>query len=105
MARGKDRESALEAVEAAEAVLRAGSRARLDRGIRRAVALSAQQEDAGTPPRRVAGRGDPQAQPRMAVRELPFREGLFEPFLEAVEKARSGPLLTIGGPARLGVRA
>ena len=29
----------------------------------------------------------------LAVRDLPFREGLFTPFLEAVERARSGPLL------------
>jgi predicted exporter len=31
-----------------------------------------------------------------ATRELPFREGLFVPFLDAVERARAGALLDIG---------
>ena len=30
-----------------------------------------------------------------AQRELPFREGLFAPFLAAVERSRTGPLLTM----------
>lgn len=37
-----------------------------------------------------------------AVRDLPFREGLFSPFLDAVARARSGPLLepeNLGGSA------
>jgi len=32
---------------------------------------------------------------QFATRDLPFREGLFAPFLEAVEQTRAGPLLTV----------
>jgi predicted exporter len=31
-----------------------------------------------------------------ATREVPFREGVFAPFLDAVERTRTGPLLDIG---------
>ena len=67
----------------------------MDCGIRGALSLSAQQE---TQERRRAALPDAGTLKRnldLAVRDLPFREGLFTPFLEAVERARSGPLLQL----------
>ncbi len=95
VARGNDRETALEASESAAVWLREA----VERGWiagydvpshylpskktqeRRRAALP----DAGTLKRNLD----------LAVRDLPFREGLFTPFLEAVERARSGPLLQL----------
>ena len=92
--RGKDREAALEAAEAAETAL---SQA-VERGWIASYDTPARYlPSAKTQERRRAALPDAQALRRnlaLATRESPFREGLFEPFVQAVEKARSGPLLT-----------
>src|SRR6185436_4355449 len=94
VARGKDREAALEAVEAAELMLRQA----LERGWIAGYDTPARYlPSAKTQERRRAALPDTPTLRRnleLAARELPFREGLFEPFVQAVEKARSGPLLT-----------
>jgi predicted exporter len=95
VARGKDRESALEAVEVAETVLRQA----VERGwIAGYDAPSRYLPSTKTQERRRAALPDAATLRHgldVALRELPFREGLFEPFIEAVGKARSGPLLAI----------
>ena len=95
VARGKDRESALEAVEAAEVVLRQA----IERGwIAGYDAPSRYLPPGKTQERRRAALPDATTLRHnldVALRELPFREGLFEPFLEAVNRARSGPLLSV----------
>ena len=94
VARGKDRESALEAVEAAEVLLRQaverGWIAGYDAPSRYLPSLKTQERRRAALPDATTLRHNLD----MALRELPFREGLFEPFVEAVGKARSGPLLT-----------
>ena len=94
VARGKDRESALEAIESAEPVLR---QAVERRWIARYDIAARYLPSARTQERRRAALPDPSTLRHnldLATRELPFRQGLFEPFLQAVEKARTGPLLT-----------
>src|SRR6185436_19028004 len=94
VARGKDREAALESVEAGEGVLRQA----VERGWIAGYDTPARYSPSGkTQERRRAALPDAPTLRRnleAATRELPFREGLFEPFVQAVEKARSGPLLT-----------
>jgi predicted exporter len=96
VARGKDRESALEAVEGADAWLRLA----VERGwIAGYDVPSHYLPSTKTQERRRAALPDAATLKRnldLALRELPFREGLFAPFLEAVARARSGPLLTVG---------
>jgi len=95
IARGRDRESALEASEAAGAWLREtvgrGWIAGYDLPSNYLPSRKTQQSrraalpDATTLARNLD----------LALRDVPFREGVFAPFLEAVERARTGPLLTI----------
>jgi predicted exporter len=97
IARGKDREIALEASEAAGAWLREavgrGWIAGYDVPSNYLPSGKTQQSrrvalpDAATLARNL----------KLALRDSPFREGLFPPFLEAVERARTGPLLTMEG--------
>jgi predicted exporter len=93
-ARGKDRESALETIEAAEGLLLEavgrGWIAGYDTPARYLPSMKAQAERRAALPDRATLRGNLE----IAARDLPFREGLFEPFVEAVAKARSGRLLT-----------
>ena len=93
--RGKDREGALEAAEAAGSWLRQA----VERGWVAGYDLpSLYLPSVKTQERRRAALPDPPTLARnleVAQRDLPFREGLFAPFLAAVERARTGPLLTM----------
>ena len=93
--RGADRESALEAAEAAEELLRQA----VERGWIAGYDLPSHYlPGRKTQERRRTALPDAQTLKRnldLSLRGLPFRDGLFAPFLEAVERARSGPLLTI----------
>jgi predicted exporter len=95
IARGRDRETALEASEAAGVWLRQA----IDRGWIAGHDLpSLYLPSRKTQERRRAALPDPPTLARnleLAQRDLPFREGLFAPFLETVERARTGPLLTM----------
>lgn len=95
IARGKDRESALEASEAAAAWLRLA----VERGwIAGFDVPSNYLPSRKTQESRRAALPDAEMLKRnldLALRDSPFREGLFAPFLEAVERARSGALLQI----------
>ena len=106
VARGRDREDALKAAEAADAWLRQS----VERGAIAGYDVPSRYlPGRKTQERRRAALPDAATLKRnldVALRELPFREGLFGPFLEAVERARSGPLLTmesLGGSA-LGIK-
>jgi predicted exporter len=94
IARGKDRESALEASESAavwlQQSLERGSVAGYDVPSRYLPSTRTQE-------RRRAALPDAETLKRnldLATRDLPFREGLFTPFLESVERTRTGSLLT-----------
>jgi predicted exporter len=95
IAHGKDRETALEAAEAADAWLRQA----VERGWIGGYDLPSHYlPSRKTQERRRAALPDQATLARnleLAQRDLPFREGLFAPFLEAVERARAGPLLTL----------
>lgn len=94
VARGKDRESALEAAEGAETTLR--------RGVERGWIAGYDVPSRYLPSRRTqelrrAALPETETLRRnldIALRDSPFREDLFAPFLAAVARARSGPLLT-----------
>ena len=95
IARGKDRDAALEAGEAAAVWLREA----VERGwIAGFDVTSNYLPSRKTQESRRAALPDAKTLARnleIALRDLPFREGLFAPFLEAVEKARTGPLLAM----------
>jgi predicted exporter len=95
VARARDREAALEASEAADAWLRQA----VERGwIAGYDVPSRYFPSRKTQESRRAALPDAKTLARnleLALRDSPFREGLFGPFLEAVERARSGPLLRI----------
>jgi predicted exporter len=95
VARGRDREGALEAAEAADSWLRQA----VERGALTGYDVPSRYLPArSTQERRRAALPDPATLKRnleVAARDLPFREGLFAPFLEAAERARTGPLLTM----------
>ena len=95
IARGKDRESALEASESAATWLQQA----VERGwIAGYDVPSRYLPSRKTQERRRAALPGAETLKRnleLAMRDLPFREGLFTPFLDAVERARTGPLLTI----------
>jgi len=91
--RAPDRERALERSEALEPALRGLAREGLFAGFEAASDILP--SEARQRARRAA-LPDAQALRRAlerAERDLPFRPGLFEPFLHDVERARSGPLL------------
>ena len=97
IARGKDRETALEASEAAGAWLREA----VGRGWIAGYDVPSNYLPSGKTQqsRRVAlpDAATLAGNLKLALRDSPFREGLFPPFLEAVERARTGPLLTMEG--------
>src|SRR6185503_7837408 len=88
IARGKDRESALEASESAAAWLQQAVERRWIAGYD---VPSRYLPSRKTQERRRAALTGAETLKRnleLAMRDLPFREGLFTPFLDAVERAR-----------------
>jgi predicted exporter len=91
--RAPDRERALERGEALEPALRGFARSGLIAGFESASSVLPSRK---LQRERRAALPEPQALRRaleQAERDLPFRPGLFDPFLRDVERARSGPLL------------
>lgn len=97
VARGADRESALQASESASLLLRQA----VGKGWLTGFDAPSHYLPSGkTQEARRAALPEPAVLARnleAAARDLPFREGLFAPFLEAVALARSGPLLDLDG--------
>jgi len=95
IARGADRESALQASESASALLRKGVAmgwlTGFDVPSRYLPSRKTQERRRAALPEEAVLARNLEA----AARDLPFRQGLFAPFLEAVARARSGPLLDL----------